>query len=651
MNDQYSKVLVTKIGGGGNPTDLNLKSLISQRHTEPAPISETKSIFIDTGREGYNGGGEADYMEMDVGGGLQPLDLSTGIAGVLGNTDLPVKDLSKEISKVGGKNDLSGGGGDGLEPLDLFAGSDLESSMDLTTEMGGGGGSEDISIGGGLEPLDLFSGSDLEPFMDLTTEMGGGGVSEDISVGGGFEQSMDLTTEMGGGGVSEDISAGAGLEPAVDLTPSIDLAPALIGGGNETSETRFDSYEMDLSGGGKKDYNDFNFEYTDNVIEDYQKYIEQYENFRSEEKSKGKGKGKYTYSVKDGNMIKTNSSGKELTNLKQPTYINITKIERLLANDIDALLFKLKQQRDEILLTKNLVKLDAFNKIRKEYIELIDFKNKVTEYSESVNRIDENNISLRMLVNNKMESKRKLHEIMSEIKNNNLSKHSVHNACLEYIQTNNINNLDEQIREIKDTVKIDNIITYKDLDTNALPVTEVGEESFDLGIETLNIGDDLDALQPEEDPEEIGFYENKPEIAPEDMDIPLSPITKDKKKKSLKKKLLKIAKPPKAASKAAAKAAAKAAPKAAAKAASKASPKAAAKASQIDATNMAKDGKKKRKVSGVPVKEGKCVFPFKNKDTYVTEEDGCVKGKTGDWCATEVDKDDDYKIKAFGYCN
>ena len=32
---------------------------------------------------------------------------------------------------------------------------------------------------------------------------------------------------------------------------------------------------------------------------------------------------------------------------------------------------KLKQQRDEILLTKNLVKLDAFNKIRKEYIELI----------------------------------------------------------------------------------------------------------------------------------------------------------------------------------------------------------------------------------------------------------------------------------------
>ena len=233
-----------KLEAAVTPTDLNLKSLISQRHTEPAPISETKSIFIDTGREGYNGGGEADYMEMDVGGGLPPLDLSTGIAGVLGNTDLPVIDLSKEISEVGGKNDLSGGGG-----------------------------------GDGLEPLDLFSGSDLEP-------------------------SMDLTTEMGGGGVSEDISAGAGLEPAVDLTPSIDLAPALIGGGNETSETRFDSYEMDLSGEGKKDYNDFNFEYTDNVIEDYQKYIEQYENFRSEEKSKGKGKGKYTYSVKDGNMIK-----------------------------------------------------------------------------------------------------------------------------------------------------------------------------------------------------------------------------------------------------------------------------------------------------------------------------------------------------------
>jgi len=311
MNEQYSKVSVTKLGGdsissGGGCGELNLPSLISHRDTAPAP--ETKTIIIDTTRPGYAGDG----------GSLEHLDLSSRISGV-GGKDVDLEQIYQtpkmDVSEF--HEDMSGGGGDGLE------------TIDLTQEMG-----DDMSGGGGV----------------------------------GLE-TIDLTQEMG-----DDMSGGGGLEPAVDLTPSIDLAPALIDVGNELTETitkqpnyLFDTYEMYHIGGGKKDYNDFNFEYTDNVIEDYQKYIGQYEKFRSEEKSKGK----YTYSVKDGNMIKTNSSGKELTNIKQPTYININKIERLLANDIDALLFKLKQQRDEILLTKNLVKLDAFNKIRKEYIELI----------------------------------------------------------------------------------------------------------------------------------------------------------------------------------------------------------------------------------------------------------------------------------------
>ena len=60
--------------------------------------------------------------------------------------------------------------------------------------------------------------------------------------------------------------------------------------------------------------------------------------------------------------------------------------------------------------------------------------------------------------------------------------------------------------------------------------------------------------------------------------------------------------------------------------------------------------KKRKKVGGLTVTEGNCVFPFKNGKKYVTEADGCVEGKTGDWCATSVNKDNDYKIESFGYC-
>ena len=74
------------------------------------------------------------------------------------------------------------------------------------------------------------------------------------------------------------------------------------------------------------------------------------------------------------------------------------------------------------------------------------------------------------------------------------------------------------------------------------------------------------------------------------------------------------------------------------------------KSSDIDTVNTDNTGKVKRKLGGIPVKTGKCVFPFKNEDKYISEDDGCIEGKTGDWCATNVDKDDDYKVKTFAYC-
>ena len=66
-------------------------------------------------------------------------------------------------------------------------------------------------------------------------------------------------------------------------------------------------------------------------------------------------------------------------------------------------------------------------------------------------------------------------------------------------------------------------------------------------------------------------------------------------------------------------------------------------------------GKGKSKSKKIPklLHEGNekpCKFPFKKGRKYVNEEDGCVEGKTGKWCATEVDKDDDYKYTEWGYC-
>ena len=60
------------------------------------------------------------------------------------------------------------------------------------------------------------------------------------------------------------------------------------------------------------------------------------------------------------------------------------------------------------------------------------------------------------------------------------------------------------------------------------------------------------------------------------------------------------------------------------------------------ATKKDKNGKihKSKKMS-----EGECKFPFKYNRKMQNE---CVKGKNGDWCATEIDSD--RKMLKYGYC-
>ena len=68
--------------------------------------------------------------------------------------------------------------------------------------------------------------------------------------------------------------------------------------------------------------------------------------------------------------------------------------------------------------------------------------------------------------------------------------------------------------------------------------------------------------------------------------------------------------------------------------------------SKIQTTNKDKDGKVRKMKD---IKTGPCKFPFKNGRKLVKEEDGCVEGKTGKWCATEVDEKTKKKL-TWAYC-
>ena len=54
-----------------------------------------------------------------------------------------------------------------------------------------------------------------------------------------------------------------------------------------------------------------------------------------------------------------------------------------------------------------------------------------------------------------------------------------------------------------------------------------------------------------------------------------------------------------------------------------------------------------KKLTGDTIKTGPCVFPYNYKGEIYNE---CYKGKHGDWCATEVDKDTG-KMKKYAFCD
>ena len=55
-----------------------------------------------------------------------------------------------------------------------------------------------------------------------------------------------------------------------------------------------------------------------------------------------------------------------------------------------------------------------------------------------------------------------------------------------------------------------------------------------------------------------------------------------------------------------------------------------------------------KRLEGKRLKEGPCIFPFKHKGEMQNE---CVKGKKGDWCATEIDNEQDRKMVKYAFCD
>ena len=63
-------------------------------------------------------------------------------------------------------------------------------------------------------------------------------------------------------------------------------------------------------------------------------------------------------------------------------------------------------------------------------------------------------------------------------------------------------------------------------------------------------------------------------------------------------------------------------------------------------TNVDKFGKTHK---GKDIQTGPCVFPYKHGRKLIKEKDGCVDGKTGKWCATDIDEKTKKTLK-WAYC-
>lgn len=317
--------------------------------------------------------------------------------------------------------------------------------------------------------------------------------------------------------------------------------------------------------------------YIENIKgEDYKNYIREFENYFKEQSNKNK----YIYETKNNSLVKKNIKSNKINfKIELPEYKNVSYILKQINDELDDTKYEFNKLK-KLILHKPSMNNNKFKEIQTKFIQLVHLQQVFSTYHYKINNKDVINNRLNYLFEERNIKKKRLDEINSKIKeiNNSTKNYSeIKKLCTEYLQIDNIKEIDKTISELVSIPSLDYVV--------------------------VNLPKIINSSSPK-------AIENKP------VDEPVS-----KPKLKIKKKL-KIKQP---------------------------KPEEEPTVSDIKTTVIDEKGKKRRQIKGKKVIEGNCMFPFKEKDKYIKEDDGCLKSKDGDWCATDVDKND-YSYDKIGFC-
>ena len=267
-----------------------------------------------------------------------------------------------------------------------------------------------------------------------------------------------------------------------------------------------------------------------NIKSDYDEYLLKLESLL--EKSKGKN---YKLEIKKDKFILLKNDKKHET-LDRPFYYNTNVILNELREESNNLYNQITAAR---------VQSDNANKLKTlkhSYREIKATLMNILTYHNEINDIDRRNIEVKGLQSKKVEMRKHLDSLYEKILENNKTNQSVRDICSEFNKHNTIMSIDEQIRILNNKENINYIIQTKEQPIETVEVVQVlgpaPTTDNQLGVTELNIEESLDEIAEnlkENDVEELAFYENKPEIPPEDTLIPEVPEPVEQLKKTLLK--------------------------------------------------------------------------------------------------------------------
>lgn len=358
-----------------------------------------------------------------------------------------------------------------------------------------------------------------------------------------------------------------------------------------------------LTGGAKK----AQYNFTENIKEDYKNYLDKLA-------ASFKNKKELTEITYDKIIYREKSTKKILKEIKRPIYTPIRDVLEEINKELSRIKSLIDEQRVMYTHYQNPETLKTIKTLKDEYLKVHTNYFNVLTYHKIVNNKEEKETRVRELINKRTELKEVLRTLFFTIKEKNKREESVTKELKEYLAANKITDIDNEIKTLLNNDNIDYIIQMEEIKRKEQeeplpePSPELAEQSI---IEPTISQEDADLEQNdiEEDFMELSYYENKPEVPEEDIVLP--DITD---REELKKKLLSKSKKKKQNKK-------------------------------IYGSKKSPDGKTRRKMKGVPVREGDCIIPFTYEGKKKTE---CEPSKLGEWCATNVDEKNN--VVSLGFC-